>query len=288
MDLAADTAVRPLDASPGWYVADLPPNWNFRTPSGGVLMTVALRAMRAELADPELIPRSATTLFCSPVPEGSLEIQVAVLRRGRAAVQLRASLTSCSRPGPGLEVSATFAREREGFDFTDAEFPPVPGPDAAPKLSEAVPFARFTPPFFSNLESRRALGDDWWVGEWKGGVARYARWLRYRVPQTTPDGFFDALALPPLADTMPPSVVQKLGPGFEPFVAPSLDLTLHFLEATRREWLLVSAHCRRARAGYASAEVDIWDDEKRLVAYGTQVMMIRKPPADVRKLIAKQ
>lgn len=281
-DLAADTAVRALDASPGWYVADLPESWNFRTPSGGVLMTVALRAMQAKLGDPALHICSATALFCSPVPAGPIEIQVEVLRHGGVAAQVRAALSSTLAPGPGLEVSATFARRREAFDFIDTAPPDVPGPGEAPELSEAVPFAaKVRPPFFDNLDSRLALGDDWWHGSWQGGEARFARWFRYRVPQWLSDGLFDPLALCPLADTMPPAVVQKLGPGFKPFVAPSLDLTVHFLDDTPREWLLVNAHCRRAIGGYASADVEIWDDEKRLLAYGTQVMIFRRPPASL-------
>src|SRR6185369_9015568 len=35
-DLTRDTAVRRLAAAPGWYTADLPHAWDFRTPSGGV------------------------------------------------------------------------------------------------------------------------------------------------------------------------------------------------------------------------------------------------------------
>jgi hypothetical protein len=51
-DLARDTAVTRLDAAPGWYTAALSDAWDFRTPSGGALMTVAMRAMQQELADP--------------------------------------------------------------------------------------------------------------------------------------------------------------------------------------------------------------------------------------------
>lgn len=281
-DLAADTAVHAVSGTPGRYRAELTSSWNFRSPSGGVLLTVALRAIRAELADAGLKPRSATALFSSIILPGPIEVQVMPVRRGNVAAQLRATLTSLVHEGPGLEVVATFSRDREGFDFTDAEPPTAPRPELAPPLGAAVPFsARARPPFFDNFDCRLASGSDWYGSEWQPGPARFARWFRYLVPQQSEDGLLDRLALPPLADTMPPSVVEKLGPGFPRFIAPSLDLTVHFLDDTPREWLLVSAHTKRAHAGYASAEVEIRDDEGRLVACGSQVMMFRRPPRHI-------
>ncbi|MEO8604353.1 MAG: thioesterase family protein [bacterium] len=278
-DLARDTAVTKLTVAPGWYTADLPPAWDFRTPSGGALMTVAMRAMQQELADPALRALSANTHFCSPVPAGPLEIRVEVLRHGGAAAQVRAQLSSTTMPGPGLEVSATFVREREGIDVIDTTPPDVPPPDECLAFDEA-PMAedRPRPRFFLNLESRLALGHVWWQPGWKAGPARIARWFRYKVPQQLPDGRFDPLALPPLADTMPPALIQKLGPEHKPFFAPSLDLTVHFLEDTTSQWLLTSVHARRARAGYATADVEIWDDRGTLVAYATQMMLLRSVP----------
>jgi acyl-CoA thioesterase len=73
---------------------------------------------------------------------------------------------------------------------------------------------------------------------------------------------------------MPTSLLEAIGPSSYRFYAPSLDLTLHFVDDTEREWLLVSAYCRRARAGWAIAEVEVWDDSRRLVAYGTQAMYL--------------
>jgi acyl-CoA thioesterase len=278
-DLARDTAVTKLKVAPGWYTADLPPAWDFRTPSGGALMTVAMRAMQQELADPALRPLSANTHFCSPVPAGPLEVRVEVLRHGGAAAQMRAQLSSTTMPGPGLEVSATFARDRDGIDVIDVEPPAVPPPDQCLAFDE-VPIldGRERPRFFRNLDSRLARGHAWWTPGWKAGPARIARWFRYKVPQRLADGRFDPLALPPLADTMPPALIQKLGPDHAPFYAPSLDLTVHFLEDTTSQWLLTSVHARRARAGYATADVEIWDDRGTLVAYATQMMLLRSLP----------
>jgi len=275
-DLAADCAVERLTAAPGWYTALLPPSWSFRTPSGGVLMSVALRAMRAELDDPEFPLVSATTLFCSPVPDGPLEIRVEVLRRGGAAAQLRAMLSSTTLPGPGLEVSATFARKRAGIDVVGAEFPDVPMPADALPMDEDAPGNPHTYyPFFRNFECRHADGPRWWIPGWSAGPARHGRWFRYRAPQLGADSLLDPLAIPPIADTMPPALISAVGPTDQRLRAPSLDLTVHFLESTRSQWLLARSYARRAWDGYASAEIEIWSDERRLVAFATQTMMLR-------------
>ena len=276
-DLARDTAVTKLKVAPGWYTAELSNAWDFRTPSGGALMTVAMRAMQEELADPALRPLSAHTHFCSPVPAGPLEVRVEVLRHGGAAAQIRAQLSSTSMPGPGLEVSATFAREREGIDLIDTAPPAVPAPEACPSFDELpVGPGRIRPPFFRNLDARLAQGQPWWGTGWTPGPARIGRWFRYKVPQRLADGRFDPLAIPPIADTMPPALIQKLGPNHQPFHAPSLDLTVHFLEDTASQWLLTAVHARRARAGYATADVEIWDEGGRLVAFATQMMLLRR------------
>lgn len=278
-DLARDTAVTRLAAAPGWYTAALPDAWDFRTPSGGALMTVAMRAMQEELRDPALRPLSANTHFCSPVPAGPLQVRVEVLRHGGAAAQMRAQLSSTSVPGPGLEVSATFARDRDGVDVIDTAPPAVPPPDQCPSFEDAtIVGTHQRPRFFDNFDSRLAAGHMWWRKDWQAGPARIARWFRYRVPQRLADGRLDPLALPPIADTMPPALIQKLGPEHAPFHAPSLDLTVHFLEDTTAEWLLTTVHARRARAGYATADVEIWDDRGVLLAYGTQMMLLRRVP----------
>lgn len=276
-DLARATAVSKLGPAPGWYVAELPDDWSYVTPSGGVLMTMAMRAMAEELGDASYRPVGATTLFCSPVPAGPLEIRVEVLRRGGAAAQVRAALSSTRRPGPGLEVSATFARARSGPSARGLVAPPLPRPGACPDAGNAPRLAYGRPPrpFFENFDMRLAHGAPIWQPDgWTASDARWAAWYRYRIPQLAADGLLDPFAIPPIADTMPGALSNRLGPG-EPFFAPSLDLTVHFLEPTAGEWLLVDARCPLARSGYATADVDVWDEDGRLVARATQTMMLR-------------
>lgn len=274
-DLAADSAVHRLAKAPGWYTADLCDRWNFMTPSGGVLMTIALRAMQAELDDPELRPLSANTLFMSPVPHGPMEIRVEVLRRGGAAAQLRAALSSTTLPGPGLEVSATFARDLPSAPaFTDPVMP-----DVEPPESGELRTLGDGPRFFDNLEIVHAEGPAVFSEQgWKASDALYSRWYRYKVPQVDARGRLDRFALPPIVDNMPPAAFAKLGPETGPLHAPSLDLTIHFLEDTDDDWLLLRNRSKKARGGFATADVEVWSRSGSLIAYGTQMMIFRSIP----------
>lgn len=282
-DLLVDTA--PTRAGAGWSI-DLGDGWDFLLPSGGVLMTASLRAAAAELADDGLRLVSASTIFCTPIQPGRLDAEVAILRRGGTAAQVRAMLRGAGAGEPGLETIATFARDREGPDVRGTHFPDVPMPDDADDLLDDAPRnVHRHIRFFRNFDARLARGSKFWVPGWEAGPARYARWFRYKVAPRDAAGRLDRLAHPPIADTMPAALAQAIGPSPYRYYAPSLDLTVHVTDDTDREWLLVTGYLRRARAGYATAEVEIWDDQKRFVAYGTQTMYIRniqgEPPKGV-------
>lgn len=271
----------PTRVGPGRYRLDLSDGWNFRGPSGGVLTTVALRAAQAEIGIPGFRARSATTLFSSAIEAGPLLIDVERVRTGGAAAQVRIRLVNERSEEPGLDVLATFGRDLAfGPAFVDAEPPSVPRPVDAPPLTAPTPVSEsFLPRFFQNLEVRLALGHFSWSKDWVAGPARICRWMRYLESPLDAHGAMDPLCLPPVMDTMPPSTIQKLGPGFTPFVAPSLDLTVHFFAPPRSEWLLVDTRTLRAGEGYGSASVHVWDEHGTLAGYATQLWMFRKVPS---------
>jgi acyl-CoA thioesterase len=282
-DLAADTAVQPDPGTPGRYHLTLPDHWDYLLPSGGAVMTCALRAAEAAVGAPLLRLASATATFCTPIHPGKLVADVTVLRRGGSTAQVRVWLRHGAPPpgadpddNVGLEVTATFCRDRRGPDVTAAAAPEVRAlADALPAEDDAPgnPHTRFR--FYHQLECRIADGDRFWTGDFSAGPARYARWMRYRVPQRDDHGRLDRLAIPPLIDTMPSALHRAIGPGPYRYYAPSLDLTTYFVDDTVREWLLVAVSLRRARAGWAVADADVWDDEGRLVAHGAQAMYVQ-------------
>lgn len=285
-DLAHDTqVVRDPDVA-GRYHARLPNHWDYLLPSGGVVMTLALRAAQAELAEPELRLISATSIFCKPVPAAACRLDVTVLRRGATVAQVRTSLFVADVLA--MEVVASFGRRRIGPTVAGAAFPavlaladslvtvggtPLSYPHSAAATSN--PYAMFR--FYQQLETRIADGDIHWrdMDRFVAGPARYGRWMRYRLPQRDADGHFDRLALAPLIDTIPSALHRAIGPGDYRFYAPSLDLTLHVVADTTREWLMLRSFVRAAADGYGIGEIEVWDDECRLIAYGTQAMYLQ-------------
>jgi len=279
-DLAADTAVHADPSTSGRYHITLSDRWDYLLPSGGVVMTCALRVAEAAVGDPALRAASATTIFATPIHPGALVADAHVIRRGKGATQVRVVLKHATPPkdadNVGLEMIVTLLRDRGGPDVKGVAFPTdvraladaLPAEDAAPNN----PHARFR--FYQQLDCRIATGERYWTDGLVAGPARYARWFRYKVPQRDANGCFDRLALPPLIDTMPTALHRAIGPGAYRFYAPSLDLTTYFVDDTAREWVLVDVTLRRARGGWAIADAEVWDDEGRFIAYGSQAMYL--------------
>jgi acyl-CoA thioesterase len=282
-DLAADTAVTADPTVPGRFVLDLPGHWDYLLPSGGVVMTCALRAAEAVVGDPALRLASATTIFASPIHPGKLFADVHVIRRGGNTVQLRVIVTHTQEKDgqPGLELVATFTRDRKGPDVIGVAAPSVKSVADAASVDDGAPnnpHVRFR--FYHQVHCKIAEGEASWQPEFCEGPARYARWFRYKVPQRDAEGRFDRLALPPLIDTMPTALHRAIGPGAYRFFAPSLDLTVYTIDDTTRDWVLISVTVRRAKAGWAIGDCEVWDDEGRFLAYGSQAMYVTSLSGD--------
>ena len=272
--LLDDTRVERIGEREGaaLYRGRLGSAWSFFHPSGGVLTTVAVQAMHAEVGA-EWRPISSTTIFHQVVPEGELEVRVHLLRRGNVAVQVRAELGAAGGPAH-MEVLATFVRARKGPSLVIREFPAeLPGPDQAELYFREGAHL----PFFRQFDIRLAAGRRFWEEGWGAGPARCARWFRYRQPPVQ-SARLALAALPPVVDVMPAAIFEALGAERARYFAPSLDLTIHYLADTDREWLLAQARGIWAEDGYATAEMELWDDRGRLLAYGTQSMLLRRHP----------
>lgn len=261
--------------APGHYRAHLDHSWDLvALPQGGIVASLALQAARLEVADPTMVLRTCTSVFAGQVRSGDLEIDVQVLRRGRSALQLVATVRNLGSAA-GTTVLAVFGGPRRGPTFVDVRPPEVRLPLQCPAYEDGMP-AEFaeqeSPPFWTQFESRRALGHPPWEDFVPTG-SEAATWLRFREPPMLADGSIDQLGVLTLADRMPGSVAEMLGRSGPRWFAPSADLTVHFLEPLRTEWVLAHDRARWADDGWASAETTLWDERGSIVAYATQMML---------------
>ena len=79
---------------------------------------------------------------------------------------------------------------------------------------------------------------------------------------------------PHLSSTFAAVTILDRPPDFDRLLA-RMERAVHVVDDTEREWILVSAYARRARAGWAIGEAELWDDRGRLLAFATQSMYVR-------------
>lgn len=285
---ARETAVIRDPARAGRWRAELSAGWTAPTlPQGGLATAVAARAMREELAAPEQALRSVTTVFAAPVAAGAVDVDVRVLRRGRSLSQVTASTRSVDEDVGHTSV-AVFGSARPGFEFTDVTPPSVPPPDACPSFRDEPPPGferRMRFPYWDHVEGRVALGHAPWE-EWVPTSSDRAYWYRFDEPPTVAGGLLDPLAVVTLCDTMPGAIGERMGPGLPFWLPPSADLTIHLLGDAGPGWLLSHNRARWAGEGYASVEMMLWDPDRGLVAYATQMMLFvfpDGPPATAQR-----
>jgi acyl-CoA thioesterase len=274
-----ETAVVPIGADR--YEAEISEVWNLRPlPQGGIVTALALRAMTDVLDHPEQRLRTLHTVFVGQVAHGPVHIDVEVLRRGRSMSHVRAEVANVGA-ARGHVTTAVFGASRPGFAFTDLEPPAgVPLPDECPSFRDPPPpgVELFGPMAFwtHRVEGRPAIGHAPW-DEYVPDRAECAYWYRFDEPPVVEGGVLDPLALVVLADTMPGAVGEKVGRQNRFWFAPSIDLTVHLLDAWRSPWVLAHNRARFAGDGYASSEMALWDcgpdgrEAGRLVAYATQL-----------------
>ncbi|HVA04882.1 MAG TPA: thioesterase family protein [Acidimicrobiales bacterium] len=273
------TTVEPDPLVPGRYGTVVSDQWNAPLlPHGGVVTALALRAMAAELATPEQSLRSVTTVFAAQVPPGPVDVDVVVLRRGRTMSQATATVRPVGA-STGHVATAVFGTSRRGFEFTDVTCPTARPPEQCPSFRDPLPegVTGFPPAsFWERVESRVAMGHAPWH-RWEPTSSERIYWYRFDDPPVDDEGQWDPLALVALCDTMPGAVGERMGPDMPAWFGPSADLTVHVLGRATSPWLLSHNRARFAGDGYASVEMELWDPERGLVAFATQVMFFSFP-----------
>lgn len=244
----------------GRFDATIHPGWGTRrSPNGGYLMAILLRAMQQTVADPARSPRSLTTHFLRAAEHGPATVNVSVERVGGKITTVTGRIVQNDKPIV-IGIGA-FGTQFTNDAFQDAIMPTVLPPADCPQMPQSVEIDQ-------RFELRRALGPAPFSG---GNEARIGGWSRLEEPRVA-----DALMIALLTDAWWPSLFTRLDDKKTAGGAPTVDLTVHFRAplphpGTRDDdYYLVSLRTISMRDGYMDESGEVWAPDGTLLAISRQ------------------
>jgi hypothetical protein len=241
-------------------------------PNGGYLLAAAARAAGEALGvagSDHRDPLSSTAHYLRAPDPGPAEVRTEVLRLGRSASQIRATI----RQSDKACVDATFTMG------TLDEGPSAPWwssrvPFDLPPIDECVklPSAREGAPFVVSIMDRSDLRlDPEVIGFASGrpsGRAELRGWISFA------DGrHVDPLGLLFFTDAFPPATFELANAGW----VPTISLTAYVRALPVPGPLRVSQTAQVVDGGRFDEICEVWDASDRLVAQATQLAAIRIP-----------
>lgn len=271
-NLQSDTEVTGGDGS---YRAKLVSDWDFWSPNGGYLSSLALRAAQAETD----LPRPAA-FYCHylnpPASSSEVDLTVTTLRRSKRTHSMRVEMSQDGRAI--LEALTWVLVAPGGLDYNEAKMPDVPKPDELRSAEEIHAPDKAPFPFWDNVETKPVT----WQGRWDERPIMHPLWrvwARFRPQPVFDDLFVDACRSIILIDTMLYPAAAVAHEGVFPFMAPSIDLAVRFHCPSDSEWLLSSTETPIGIAGLIGGYAAVWSEDGQMLATGGQQMIYRPPPS---------
>lgn len=235
----------------GGFRTAIPESWlQGRTAYGGLSTALALEAaMRMEPGLPPL--RSAQVAFIGPL-SGDVTVTATKLRRGRNAAFIQSDVVS--EAGLGLRATFVFM----------APLPSVVAHDAAPRAP--VPPPAPDAKLYTGPENY-FTGNFNFFDHKDTGPAEWLRWARLRERE----GLHPMVELMAIGDGLPPGALKLLANRMAP--VSSLNWQINFLTAepaTQDGWWLLHANADKARDGYSSQRMSLWNASGELIAEAMQ------------------
>lgn len=255
----------------GTFARDVEPKWwGDRSPHGGYLASLMLKAMRETIADATRPPRSLSVHFLAPPRDGSVTIATRIERSGRVLTSASATL----RQGDAALALAlaSFSSSWPGLDYRERLMPETPPPDA---LAPAPIVDGLAPEFFKNFDARPAIGERPFSS---AGTAMSGGWIRTAEPRV-----LDEVLITVFADAWFPTIFARLS---APVPVPTVDLTLHFRTPLPLEGAAPDAFClavfssEMAYEGFFVEDGEMWSENGQLLAQSRQLGVMIRPPKE--------
>ncbi len=257
-----DRSVASTRTHEGIHAVTITEEWNTPngTPNGGYVLALVLNAVTAESPLPD--PLTASISYFRPPVPGPARVDVTTLRIGRRVATFEAILSQDDRPMAHAVVSFHDADAAGAAQHASYERPVYPDRDACIDVMAAVPAG--TVPILDRFDYRHEKVPGWAEGEPTGDTSA-TYWVRPKDGRT-----IDALAAAVLVDAYPP-VTAEIGQ----LLSATIQLTIHFRRRPATEWALARVVTRHVIDGYHDEDVELWDEDGRLVVESRQLAILR-------------
>lgn len=284
-DFAAATTVEGGD---GRYRARLDADWFAWGPFGGYLAALAMRAVGAAARLPW--PASFSGLFLNVGEVGAVEIEVRVLKGGKRAEALRATIIQGERALFEASVWMVDAG-MQGLTHDHARMPVVAPPERTQSYRELAEDYDEWFPFWRHIEGRPM---QWYEPDSRPPPdPAWQAWLRLNEPPV-PDGpAMRAAAAVMWLDFPGWNAAAQAHPWPTTHIAPTLDLTVQLQAALYESaappvWVLAEGVCPTGAGGLLGATSKLWAPDGKLLAASTTQMICRPNPEYERQLAEMQ
>lgn len=255
----------------GQYSATIDGDFCVWSPTGGYLMTLALRAAGREASFG--MPLSMSCHFLSAPKLEQVQLEVIVLRKTRVAESLRVSMRQDGRPV--LDMMVWAGQALEGFEHEDLPMPEVPALDSLQARDYPAGGSGFQT-MWKHFE-HRPCGPLHWERD-SPGQPRQRDWIRLRDVDGQQDAFLDAGRCALMLDTFTWPSAAQAHTGDGRFVAPTISFAVDYHRRAQSDWLLSDAHAPQAGQGRIAIHNQLWTPDGGLVATGTGTLLCRPRP----------
>lgn len=265
-----DTDTRVTRVAPGRWRGEVTDRWSIGPyPNGGYVLLIALNAIREEVPHPD--PFTVTAHFVAPTSHGPVDVDVEVIRSGRAHSTAMARMVQDGRERARILANYGDHTASRGPTVVQAEPPPMPPPEECAEPARQGPMPNgLVAAIRDRIEWRVAPGTAGWMFGDRTGRAEIGGWLRFADSRP-----IDAQVLPLVADAMPPAVFDVSAGGW----VPTLELTVHVRGRPAPGWMRCWFRTRFLVDGYLEEDGEVWDEAGRLVALSRQLARLNPPPS---------
>ena len=252
---------------PGRVTAVIDEAWGVVFAHGGVVMAAMAGAASAVLDRTDLRLVAASSAFCRPVPCGRVEMDVDVLRDGRAGAQVHVRLAAGgdAADGPNAVATAVFARDAGASRGAlvrppGLATPPVGGEVGVDGASRGMPFLE---------QTAWSPADDQ-----PGEPLRRLVWFRFATPPLEDDGTWDPTALLVPGDALGTALPDDAH-GSSTLSSVSLHISAQLHRPARGPWIGIDTSCHQLGEGIVAGTSELWSEDGAHVGTVTQTALLR-------------